>query len=156
MFPTLTDMVSATQESKKPEPKRYGIYCVECPSCKWQNINRIAPSFCEACNTAICAVDSEFHNGPHDVACYIASLSEKITNRLYELAEKQGYFVVKVSERRFMVVRAERSCSTVSYGDKQERAYMTMNVFARGTWQEVMKYLRDNTPDLPDYLKRGN
>lgn len=153
VFPTLTGMV-VEPVTQKPVKERYGIWCVECPTCKWKNISRRKPTHCEACSNDVLPVETDFNDGPHDVACFTVTKCDLIINRLYEIAKANGYYVVKISERRFMVLRDERGVATVSYGDGQQRAYQTMEEVCKGTWQEVMKFIRDKTPDLPDYLKR--
>lgn len=137
--------------------ERYGIWCVKCPSCGWQNISRKKPSLCVACKVReLVPTESDFHSGPHDVACFVCTLRDNIEKRIYEMAEQRGYYVVKLSEKRYAIMTSERGYGTVQYNDKQERCYLSMKVVCGPcSWKDAMAFLRRNTQDLPDYLKRG-
>lgn len=129
----------------------YKTLYLRCESCGWitvrtkSNPNKSLEK-CEACGEAGKPVSHM------DVACLVMTLADLRSERLRQHADKHNLKVIQLSKYKWIIV--EDSCySSVSYGDGAVRAFRTMRVVqGSASWQDTAKYIRKNTPDLPNYL----
>ena len=126
---------------------KYGIHVLHC-DCGWKTMARhYAPTKCEACDKP---GEAEFTEEVAGMVCTYSDLKE---GRIREYAYKSGLILYQMSKYRWVVLRVNASFR-VPYKDGQVRAYMGAEAVGQpGNWVTVMKIIRDNSPDLPEYLK---
>jgi hypothetical protein len=124
--------------------------CIHC-DCGWITMHEKdepEPDKCKACGKP---GEITVHRGS-DVACMIMTISEKRSERINEHAHKHDLMLYQLSKNRWVIVTAP-VVSTVKYKDGQARAFRNLGpVCGPADWQTVMKYMKENSPPLPDYL----
>lgn len=132
------------------KPSTYGLHYATCP-CGWITLGKVRgdqPVKCEACGGVPNKVEFTA-----DVACMICTVADLRGEMVRKHAEQHGLLVYQQSKNRYVVLR-KGSTHSVNYKDGRSHGYVALEV-AHGPsfWQNAMKYIRDNTPPLPDYLK---
>ena len=108
------------------------------------------PTNCEACGK-----QGEYKTGHCSMAELVATLVHEQDQRINEHAAKHGLVVWKKSSRRYVILKSDMMYLVTTYNDGAQHAYPEAYCVAGPcTYQEAMKYIRDNTPPLPEYLKR--
>lgn len=150
-----------TRSEELANPKQHGYYAGYCaPPCHWITVRRGSiPGRCDKCGTLL-----EFdppsqpethgyvqHVDGRDGAALICSVAENESTDIRKLAERHGYLVCKRGKKTqiFKYGLPFR----IKYADKEARCYTEITFEFEGSWQAAMKFLRDNTPNLPAYLR---
>jgi hypothetical protein len=143
----------------------YGLYVLHCP-CGWKVLKRGGGSDlfetiqCPACGRETHIDEKE--NGVADRlieplhgiarAEMIATIADLRSRRVQEHAERHDLLLWRVSKSRYVVLRLSGN-HTVKYESGTARVCRELDAVAGpADYQTCMKYLRDQTPELPAYL----
>jgi hypothetical protein len=146
----------------KPKPRPYGVWVGYCETCGWQTMGKIRgevpPECCEACGQkpeVMADSTSRFQTAyREDVAAVICTIVELRSERVRKHAEGHGFFVAKVSAKRWSCFRYDGVCSTFGLKDDSAGwAYRSLEVVLWNVdWRTLTDYIRKNTPEMPKYL----
>jgi hypothetical protein len=148
-----------------PRQGAYGCYVGRC-HCGWWTIAKSGPpGSCEACRTPLSydpnkgwgdRPKNDWVEWTEEVAAIVCSFSEVKSDFLRKIGLEQGYWLHQLSKNRWLLFHVHNGCApgTITYKDKEVRAYMVPEVIAQGDLQEVGKVLRDKVKEsLPNFLR---
>lgn len=144
----------------------YGVWTGWCDNCKWLTMNggKEKPTKCEKCG---CTEESVHHGKKsfkaelrEDVACVVAHRADQQSTEIRHHAEIHGLRVVQVSKNRFLVVQDDHPATfgMQKYPEGAEPhkwAFVQMRIVTGPCdYQAAMRYVREHTKPVPEYLRK--